>query len=126
MRILFINLARAADRRRNMERQFSAFGLNFERLEATDGQMLTAADRALVDDKKRRHITPYPLSDNEIGCWLSHRRALAAIAGGTAEMTIVIEDDAELAPDFARVVSAIEQQKPTFDFIFLHRKLKKG
>ncbi len=36
----------------------------------------------------------------------------------------VVEDDAELTPDFAGVLKAIEQQQPDFDFIFLHRKFK--
>ena len=126
MRILFINLARAADRRRNMERQLAAFGLDFERLEATDGQNISTADRALANDEKRRWITPYPLSDNEIGCWLSHRRALQRIAEGEDAMAVVIEDDAELTPDFPQVIAAVEQQQPDFDFIFLHRKFKKG
>lgn len=126
MRIIFINLARAADRRRNMERQLAAFGLDFERLEATDGQHLTVADRLPVDDHKRRWITPYPLSNNEIGCWLSHRRALQKIAEGERSTAAVIEDDAELLPDFPNVIAAIDQQQPDFDFIFLHRKFKKG
>jgi len=126
MRLLLLNLDRAADRRRNMERQFAALGLDCERLAATDGHALNAEDRALVDNDKRRHITPYPLSDNEIGCWLSHRRALQQMATGSDAMAAVVEDDAELAPDFARVLAAIEQQKPDFDFIFLHRKFKQG
>ncbi len=126
MRILFINLARAADRRRNMERQLTEQGLDFERLEAVDGQSITAADRGMVDEVKRRRITPYPLSDNEIGCWLSHRRALQAVAEGNDLMAVIMEDDAALAPEFAQALAAIEEQKPVFDFIFLHRKFKKG
>jgi glycosyl transferase family 25 len=126
MRIIFINLARAPERRANMERQFAAQSLVGERFEATDGRALTAADRALVDHEKRRHITPYPLSDNEIGCWLSHRRVLQDVATGRGIMMAIVEDDAALAPDFGRALKAIEQQKPDFDFIFLHRKFKKG
>jgi len=126
MRTIFINLARAADRRRNMERQFSALGMAFERLEAVDGQTLTPADRAMVDDNKRRRITSYPLSENEIGCWLSHRRVVESVAAGSDPWAAVVEDDAELAADFTRVLDAIDVQKPDFDFIFLHRKFKSG
>ena len=126
MRVIFINLARAPERRRNMERQLSAYGLDFVRLEATDGQSLTEENRALVDHEKRRHITPYPLSDNEIGCWLSHRRALEDVAAGAAAMAAVIEDDAELTPDFPHVLQALEQIGSSFDFVFLHRKMKKN
>jgi len=126
MRILVINLARADERRRHMERQLSAFGLAFERVEAIDGRNLAAADRALVDHDRRRRITPYPLSDNEIGCWLSHRRALSDAAASGIPMTAILEDDADLSPDFPRVLAALDVQKPNFDFIFLHRKFKQG
>jgi glycosyl transferase, family 25 len=126
MRILLINLARAVDRRIRMERQFAALGLAFERLEAIDGRQLTAQDRALVDDNRRRRITRYPLSDNEIGCWLSHRRALQDVAASGDGMAAIVEDDAELSPDFPRVLEAIGRGAPDFDFIFLHRNMKKG
>ncbi len=126
MRIFVINLARAADRLRKMQQQFSSLDLTFERIEAVDGRALTDADRALIDHDRRRRITPYPLSDNEIGCWLSHRRALASIAGSGDAMAAVLEDDAQLAPEFASFLAALEREKPSFDFLFLHRKFKKG
>jgi glycosyl transferase family 25 len=126
MRIILINLSRAADRLQNMARQFSVLGLEFSRLEATDGKSLAAEDRALVDNDRRRRITPYPLSDNEIGCWLSHRRALQDVAMGEASMAAVVEDDAQLSSDFPRVLRSLERMGPDFDFVFLHRKMKRG
>jgi glycosyl transferase family 25 len=126
MRVIFINLARAAERRAAMERQLAKLGLDFERLEASDGAALMPADRDPIDHNKRRAITPYPLSDNEIGCWLSHRRALQMVGEGTGLIAAVVEDDAQLAPEFPRVLQAIEKASPDFDFIFLHRKNKKG
>ncbi|MGE3623818.1 MAG: glycosyltransferase family 25 protein [Bdellovibrionales bacterium] len=126
MRIFLINLARAPERRQNMARQFSSAGLAFESAEAIDGRQLTDADRRLVDHERRRRITPYPLSDNEIGCWLSHRRVLQKIADDNIPMAAVVEDDAVLAPDLSGVLAAIEKQAPVFDFIFLHRKMKTG
>ncbi len=126
MRIILINLARAADRRAKMQAQFDALGLPFEILEATDGRSLTDAERGLVDHDKRQRITPYPLSDNEIGCWLSHRRAMARVAESQDRMGVVAEDDIALTADFGKVLTAIEQMDTPFDFIFLHRKFKKG
>jgi len=126
MRIFVINLARADQRLRDMERQLSALGLDFERIEATDGRSLTDNDRSLVDQDRRRRITPYPLSDNEIGCWLSHRRALGKVAESGDAMAVILEDDAQLAPEFAACLAALERTKSSFDFLFLHRKFKKG
>jgi glycosyl transferase family 25 len=126
MRIFFLNLDRASERREKMERQFAALGLDAVRFQATDGRRLTDADRALVDNNARRRISPYPLSDNEIGCWLTHRRALQGVADGKDMMAAIVEDDAELSPDFSRALDAIERQRPDFDFLFLHRKFKKG
>lgn len=126
MRVIVINLARATERRRKMEAQFAALGMPFEILEATDGQTITNAERALVDHTRRRRITPYPLTDNEIGCWLSHRRAMESLMTSGSDMIAIIEDDALLSPDLPRVLAAIEGRRFPFDVIDLHRTLKRG
>jgi glycosyl transferase family 25 len=125
MRVLVINLARAADRRRKMETQFNTLGVPFEILDATDGQKLTDADRAMVDHEGRRRITPYMLSDNEIACCISHCRAMEIIRDSGESMGTIIEDDAAISPDFPRVLAAIEHLKAPFDIIDLHRTFKK-
>lgn len=126
MRIILINLARAAERLAKMDKQFTALGLAYERLEATDGGNLTRDDRLLVDNEKRKWYTEYPLSDNEVGCWLSHRHALLGLIESGDDMAVVVEDDAELLPDFAKLLQAVSENPPQFDFIFLHRKFKAG
>lgn len=126
MRVILINLARAQDRREKMARQFTALGIDYEILEATDGRNLTPADRAWVDDEARRRITPYPLTDNEIGCWISHRRAMLSLIEGGQEMAAIIEDDADLTPDFSAALAAIEAMQEPFDGIDLHRNFKRG
>lgn len=125
MRVILINLARATERRQKMGAQFKALGVPFEILEATDGKHLTDADRALVDHDGRRRITPYPLSDNEIGCCISHCRAMEIIRDSGERMGAIIEDDAALSPDFPRVLQAIENSPAPFDIIDLHRTFKK-
>lgn len=125
MRVILISLARAPERRQKMTERFNALGVPFEILEATDGQKLTAADLALVDHEGRKRITPYPLSNNEIGCCISHCRAMQMIRDSGDRMGTIIEDDAELAPDFPRVLQAIEASNIPFDIIDLHRTFKK-
>jgi len=126
VRIFLINLARATERLDKMDRQFKVLGIAYERLDATDGASISEADRAMVDDERRKRFTEYPLSDNEIGCWLSHRHAMLTLLESGEEMAAVVEDDADLSPDFAAVLKAVAERKPQFDFIFLHRKFKKG
>jgi glycosyl transferase family 25 len=124
MHTIIINLARATERRATMERQCAALGLIPEFLDATDGRALSDADRALVDHAARKRITPYPLSDNEIGCALSHRRAMQRIIDNNWPMAVIIEDDARLSSEFPAILSAIENVIFPFDVIDLHRKLK--
>ncbi len=127
MRIIVINLARATERRADMERQAQTLGLAFDFLEATDGRKLTAQDRALIDHDKRKSISPYPLTDNELGCWLSHRRTMQTLLDSNEKMCAILEDDAALSPDFPRVLAAIEiLPESSFDVIDLHRNFKRS
>ena len=126
MRLILISLARAPSRRSLMHERFAALGLSYEILDATDGASLSAAERGRVDHMARRKITRYPLSDNEIGCYFSHLRAMAQIAEGPDAMGAIFEDDVTLAPDLAAGLAAIEARALPFDVITLHRTMKKG
>lgn len=127
MRITVINLARATDRRQTMEWQAQRMGLAFDFLEATDGKKLTSEDRALIDHGKRKSISPYPLTDNELGCWLSHRRAMQTLIDSGESMCAILEDDAALSADFPQTLAAIETLPETsFDVIDLHRNFKRN
>jgi len=125
MRIYVISLGHAQERRQRMVQQAETLALSVEFMDATDGRFLTDRDRALVDDEQRRRITPYPLTDNEIACWLSHRRAMQMLIDSGEAMAVISEDDAILAPEFPAVIRAIEARAGRFDVIDLHRKFAK-
>ncbi len=126
MRIILISLVRATARRTQMRERFAALGLDYEILDATDGAALTAGQRARVDHPGRKAITRFPLSDNEIGCYFSHLRAIESIANGADAMAAIFEDDVTLAPDLPGALGAIEAGALPFDAIALHRTMKKG
>jgi len=124
MRIIVINLARAVERRTTMQQRFAELGLTFEFLEATDGLALTAKEKAMADhDRRRRHIRR-PLIDNEIACFISHRRAMAALVASGEPMAAVLEDDVTLSPELPSVLDAIAAQKGRFDVVDLFRAEK--
>ena len=126
MRIILISLLRAAARRQQMRERFQTLRLDYEILDATDGAHLTAEQRARVDHQGRKKITRYPLTDNEIGCYFSHLRAIQSVADGNAAMATIMEDDITLAPDLPEALAAIEARALPFDEIDLHRTMKKG
>ncbi len=126
MKIYVINLLRALDRRAKMEVQAEQFGVRLDFIEATDGRQLTEQQRSCADLGARRYVSKYPLTDNEIGCWLSHRKAMQHLLDSGDDMAVILEDDAKLLPGFVEVLAAIEAHGPTFDVIDLHRLFKKG
>jgi glycosyl transferase family 25 len=125
MRIYVLNLPRATGRRAQIERAAAALGISLDLVEAVDGQTLTDAERGLVDHRRRRRITSYPLSDNEIGCWLSHRRAMWALVLSGQSMAAILEDDVALLPEFPCVLEALPRQGGRFDIVTLYRNFSR-
>lgn len=126
MQIVVVSLTRAVERRAAIERQFAALKLPFVFLDATDGRHLTRFERSFVDDRTRKTITEYPLTDGEIGCWHSHRRIMLDMAMHGPEIMAIIEDDAEITPDLPRVLAALERSRVDFDVVDLHRVGRRG
>ncbi len=125
MRIYVLNLARAVGRRADIVRAAAAAGVALDFIEAVDGRTLTDVQRDLVDHRRRRRITPYLLSDNEIGCWLSHRRAMQALIDSGNSMAAILEDDVALLPDFPHVLEALQHQGGLFDVVTLYRNFQR-
>src|SRR5428012_4140 len=123
MRIYVLNLPRATGRRAQITRAGAALGISLDLIEAVDGQTLTDAERGLVDHRRRRRFTPHPLSDNEIGCWLSHRRAMQALVVSGQPMAAILEDDVALLPEFTCVLEALQRQGGLVDGVTRHRNV---
>jgi glycosyl transferase family 25 len=125
MRVYVLNLVRATERRTRIERAAAAVGVKLDFIEAVDGRTLTDVERGLVDHRRRRRISPYLLSDNEIGCWLSHRRAMQALIASGESMAAILEDDVALMPAFPRILDALQEQGGPFDVVTLYRNFKR-
>ena len=91
MRIAFINLDRARERRAFMEVQGDKLGLAFERVRAVEAGEI---DEALAERLNGRWERP--LTRAELGCFLSHHALWRELAEGR-EPLLVLEDDAILS-----------------------------
>lgn len=100
-----INLDRSKERLNNILSQFSLQKLDLEKVNAIDGQTLDLDDTA--DDIACRREMGRSIQPGEVGCSLSHRRALEAFGSTSAEFAVVLEDDAVLTDEFSKKIEAL-------------------
>lgn len=99
MKCLVINLDRSSERLARMALIFARIGIEFERVEAIDGNLLSDRQReAVIRDNGDRE----PLTHTEVACFLSHRKAWRMIAGGAEPYGAVFEDDIVVSGNAAR------------------------
>ena len=91
--VFFINMDDAADRRDWFEAQALRLGLEVSRVAAVAGRELPGET---LDRLKASIRSGTPLGPNEIGCFLSHRKAWEQVIASGAEWAFVAEDDLHL------------------------------
>lgn len=100
-----INLDRATDRLAWMQKNFETEKINFQRINAVDARVLDGSNYEIRNQFSRELLLP------EIGCYLSHVKALQTFLKSDYQYGLVIEDDAVLAPGFKSVIEkSITQQ----------------
>lgn len=96
MRTYVINLPESVDRRNHIEVQLQTAALDYTVIEAVNGRMLSAAERAaLVDDEAVARFPDW-LTPGAIGCALSHRVVYRRFLEDGGDAALVLEDDALL------------------------------
>ncbi len=95
-------------------------GVDWQRVEAVDGKEMQPQDHVGVDTKgfllaHGRHIEP-----GDIGCYLSHIRALQAfLADPDVDYGLILEDDVGFEDDFPQLMQKILTQREHFDVLKL-------
>jgi glycosyl transferase family 25 len=110
-----INLDRAPERLARIGSQMERLGLPFTRLPAVDARALTDDQRAALDEAayRRKHgMTPVL---GELGCYLSHVRAMELFLASQAEFALVLEDDVLLEDTLPAVLQGLMQQATRWD-----------
>lgn len=96
-----IHLKRAQQRREHVENLIATLPFRGHIIEAVDG-------RTISHDEKKQYYQlnlhkpsyPFAMSDNEIACFMSHRKAWRAIVESELDAALVMEDDAQPASGF--------------------------
>lgn len=110
MKIFVINLASSSDRLSFVDNQLKGMGLDYERIDAVDGRLLTRKEvmtnvaRVHCYCANKRCLTP-----GEIGCSLSHIKAYRKIIKDNLPYACVLEDDVVIdSSRFRKVIEYIE------------------
>ncbi|WP_026279168.1 MULTISPECIES: glycosyltransferase family 25 protein [unclassified Thioalkalivibrio] len=120
MRVFVISLDRAVERRAAVTRRLRSCGVEPEFVPAVDGRCLSdfeARQRGYRASRFRQ-----PLQASEIGCVLSHFRALRLFLKTGEESCVILEDDAEIASNFVEQVRRLESGISGWDLIKLENR----
>lgn len=92
-----IHLARAEQRRPQVEKLRQMLPMPVHVVDAVDGQKLTQAEiDAVYGRKLHRPHYPFDLRAGEVGCFLSHRNAWREIVRRNLDAGLIVEDDVEV------------------------------
>ena len=94
-----INLDSSSDRLSEITQHLSDWGIDFTRVPAVDGRQPDNAEADRYDSTSARKIIGREMMGGEIGCFLSHRRALGVFLQTKASHALILEDDAILEPN---------------------------
>lgn len=123
--LLCINLERSPERKAEIADQAEALGLEVRFVPAVDGLLLPPDDpeRDRYDERARDRTWKRGLSEAEIACVLSHRRAVSSFLESDAKFAVVLEDDAILAPDFAPRLQTVLAAAERWSIVRLETRL---
>lgn len=103
--VYVLNLDRSPDRLVAVQRSAAEFGIEVIRVAAVDGSALTPQQEAEIDMRRFERFCGKKVLAAEIGCYLSHLKALEIIADGADDFAVIIEDDVQFTSDFAAFLS---------------------
>lgn len=119
MPIYVISMADSHERRAGIARQLDALGLPFTFFDGVRGSALSAEDKArILGPRELTHeLIERDMTDNEIGCALSHVGVYRRMVECQQSHALVLEDDALLLPGFMDVLQAMSSED--YDLVLL-------
>lgn len=108
MLCLLINLDRSQDRLEAARENLAQAGIAFERLPAVDGRGADPLSFPEYDPKLAQRFYGRGLTSGEIGCYLSHLKAVERFLASDARLCLVLEDDMTLPEGAGRALAALQ------------------
>jgi glycosyl transferase family 25 len=100
--IFVISLTQSVDRQAKVKEELSKITFDWKFLDAIDGRLLSYPIASYNPDKVKK-LLGFELTPNEIGCFLSHKKAWESSVQNN-KITLVFEDDFILLPHFEQVI----------------------
>ena len=103
--VYVINLDRRPDRWAAMSAQMDRLGIKATRIPAVDAKLLAAQE-----DRQRTNGKPrfWRINLGAAAGMLGHSRAMIELLGSSAPAALILEDDAELAPDTSLLLDSVD------------------
>lgn len=118
---LVINLDRSPDRLERIGQRLQALGIDWQRLPAVDGAALDGEGRRALDERGYRRLHGSTPKLGELGCYLSHLRAMRTFLASDARFALILEDDVQPSQRLPAVVEALTQVADQWDMVKLSK-----
>ncbi len=115
--ILVISLPGSTERQERVKTELGKTTLAWEFLEAVRGASLTQPPTE-YDAKKVKRLLGFELTPNEIGCFLSHKKAWQRCVDANVP-TLIFEDDFRVLPHFESVINFLMTQRDQYQAVRL-------
>ena len=103
-----LNLDRSEKRMDEFKAAFDATNLTVERIPAIDGSLIDT--NSFANDSVCRNEMGRSIQKGEVGCFLSHKKALEKFLTTEAKYAVVFEDDAVPDNEFNDIINEIVER----------------
>ena len=114
-----VNLDQSSERLQAITQQASAVGLNLTRVPGVLGRAVDPQAEPAVDPTGYAMCHGRRINLNEVGCYLSHLKALQAFLDSGAPYGLILEDDAGLPPGYLELIDALIWKNAAWDIVKL-------
>lgn len=105
--VFVINLDRSPERLEMVRKSARSLGIDLTRIPAVEGSSLSACDLGQVDEAAFERDHGKRILPGEIGCYLSHLKALRTVVDLSLDHAVIVEDDAAFLPGFESVMNGL-------------------
>ncbi|MCV2880221.1 glycosyltransferase family 25 protein [Sedimentimonas flavescens] len=97
LEVFLINLDRSEERLKSATIELNRVGISFTRVTAVDGSLLNLNESSDYYEKGAKSWFGRPLTNGEVGCYLSHVKCLRLFLAGDKKYALILEDDIALS-----------------------------